>query len=163
MAKRKVRIPAPEEIEGGPVETILMRDTDMLWRIIGPMVRLAGKTSAGRFVMEQTGKLAGTVLAKREMFGMEKAEEPADVVSEWLKVLEGLGCEYEVGKVGKDEVEVFILDCPAGLSEKDGRETCDSGMSADRELVRRLGGELVIGETIATGAEKCHLKVVRSS
>lgn len=162
MAKRKVIIPSQDEIEGGPVERLLMRDTDLLWRMIGPMVRLAGKTSAGRFVMEQTGKLAGTILAKREMFGMMEAEEPADVVSEWLKVLEGLGCEYEVGKVGKDEVEVFILDCPAGLEGR-GEEVCDSGMSADRELVRRLGGELVIGETIATGAEKCHLRVVRSS
>jgi len=147
--------------EHNAIEKLLTRDTELLWRCVGPLVRLAGKTSAGRFLMSRIGNLTGAIIANTGMFGMEKMEIPADVVSEWTKVLDALGCDYELGEQGEDEAELFMLECPAGLSERDGREVCVMGMSADTELVKQLGGELVIGETIGSGADRCHLKVVR--
>lgn len=150
------------ERERSAVEKLLMRDTELLWRTVGPLVRLAGRTSAGRFMMSRVGKLSGMIVAKTEMFGMKKMETPEDIVSEWTKVLDDLGCDYELGEQGEDEAELFMLECPAGLTESDGGKVCLMGMSADTELVKRLGGELVIGETIATGADRCHLKVVRA-
>lgn len=151
------------EKEYNVAERLLTRDTDLLWRTVGPLVRLAGKTAAGRLLMSRVGKLSGMIIANTGMFGMEKMEEPADVMREWTKVLDDLGCNYELGGAGEDEAELFMIECPAGLTESDGREVCLMGMSADRELVRRLGGELVIGETIASGADRCCLKVVRAT
>lgn len=142
-------------------ERLLTRDTDLLWRMIGAAVRTAGRTSAGRFLMDGAGKLAGAVIAKTGMFGVEKAADPADVVSEWAKVLDAVNCKYELGAASADVAELFVLECPAGLAGTGNREVCLAGMSADSELVRRLGGELVIGETIASGADRCHLKIVR--
>ncbi|MEW5947741.1 MAG: hypothetical protein AB1742_16260 [bacterium] len=164
MGKGKLKRPDREEMakDFGAAERLLSRNPDLLWRTVGAMVRLAGRTSLGRLLMERTGRLAGAALAEMEMFGMKTADGPVAAAGEWLKVLEALNCRYEVGKVTSGGVEVFMLECPAGLSEKNGKEVCLAGMSADRELVGRLGGRLLIGETIADGAGKCHLKVVRA-
>ena len=143
------------------VERLLTLDTDLLWRLVRPYVRLSGKTSVGRFLMEKVGTLSGAVIARTGLFEVERMEEPEDVMSEWTKVLEELGCNYELGEADDVGVELFMLECPACLTEDDGREVCLAGMSADLELVKRLGGELIIGETIASGADRCHLKVVR--
>ncbi len=143
------------------VERLLTLDTDMLWRLAGLYVRLSGKTSAGRFVMKQVGTLSGAAIARAGLFEVERMEEPEDVMGEWTKVLEELGCNFEPGEAAEDGAELFMLECPAGLTESDGRAACLAGMSADLELVKRLGGELIIGETIATGEDRCHLRVVR--
>lgn len=128
-----VAIPDPEteREKFGPLERAFSSRAKSLIGLMGAVVRLAGRTSAG----------------------------------EWLKMLAAVGVEYEVGRVEKDRVEVFLLKCPFGLTEANGRPACDAGMATDRGVVRGLGGELEIGETIATGADKCHLviKTAKSS
>ena len=159
--KKKIIIPDVKKAqeEYNPIEKLLTRDPQMLWKVAGTMVRLAGKTSAGRSLLQNVGKVTGALIAKTGMFGVKKGKDAMEVVNEWLKVLTAVGCEFEIGRSTKNEVEIFILDCPAGLCTDDGREVCNAGMSADRELVRRLGGELIIGDTIASGATHCHLTV----
>ncbi|MEW6201747.1 MAG: hypothetical protein AB1546_07220 [bacterium] len=162
--RKKVIIPDAEEArrEYNAIEKLLTRDTERMWKAMGAVVRLAGRTEVGRSLLREAGRAAGAVIAETGMFGVGRGGDAVEVTSEWLKVLAAVGCEYEIGKAGRDEVEVFVLECPAGLSAEDGREVCDAGMSADCELVRRLGGELIIGDTIATGADCCHL-VVRTA
>lgn len=143
----------------GAVERAFSARAERLIASMGVFVRLAGRFSAGRFLIAQSGRAAGALLAKKGFFNMEKSGSAPGVVSQWLKMLEAVGVRYEVGKTAEDEVEVFLLQCPFGLTEADGRAVCDAGMATDREVVRGLGGLLEIGETIATGADRCHLVV----
>lgn len=140
------------------VEKILGRYTQWLWRIVGVAVRLCGRTAPSRFGMDRFGQICGAFIVKKGMFGIKKAWEPVDVRDEWIKVLTALECKHERGRADENQAEVFVLACPVGLTSK---KACIAHMSADRAIVRGLGGRLIIGRTIADGEPVCHLTVVR--
>lgn len=163
MSKNKSLVVIPdieaERKKFGAVERAFSARAEVLIGGMGGFVRLAGKTSAGRFIIAQSGKAAAALLVGKGYFNMKKASGAPAVTSEWLKMLTAVGVQYELGNATDDEVEVFLLRCPFGLTETDGRPVCDASMATDREVVRGLGGTLEIGETIATGADRCHLVV----
>ena len=106
------------------------------------------------------GRVVGRALVSARAFGVRPADDVPGVTAAWLRVLRALRCRFEVSEVSEDRVVVNMFACPAGLSVRDGRRACHAGMEADRRIVERLGGELIIGETIATGAPTCTLTVV---
>ena len=163
MTDRRVRIPDLEEEKKSfsPLSRYVSNHSDGVWRRVGRTVRMLGKTKVGRGLLVLNGRMAGNFIVGTGLFNVKKSDNIHDATSNWLKVLSAVGCEYEIGEVTDDFVEVRILKCLAGLTTKNGRRVCQAGMEADRTVVRKLGGKLEIGETIATGAPKCILRVVK--
>jgi hypothetical protein len=64
---------------------------------------------------------------------------------------------------GSSEPWTFeFTSCPYGLTAKSDGRLCHAIMNLEEELVRQLGGELVIEERIAEGASRCRFTVKSS-
>ncbi len=142
----------------GSAKVLLTLDTDLNWRIAGALIRLAGRTSTGRALVRLGGAAVGSAMAGAGVFGARESDDMRVVAGGFMAIMAGLGCRFEAGRQSADEVEVFMLACPGKL---DTPQTCLAGMEADRAVVRRLGGDLRIEETLLTGAPRCRLRVVR--
>ncbi len=157
-----MRIPTPDEVRAGlpPPLGLVAGNSDLVWRAVGPMVRVLGRTALGRMLLVLGGRLAGRAIVRLGLFGVTPGRDAPEVAESWMRVLAGMGCRFEVASASEEEVVVRMLECPAGLCAKDGREVCEAGMEADRTVVAMLGGRLEIGETFATGADFCEERVV---
>lgn len=110
-------------------------------------------------MLRATGTIVGTVVGGA-LARSRRPRDARDVAAPWISLLHALACRHEVAVFEADRVEVHMLACPVGLGPREGREACLAGMRADRVVVRRLGGRLVIGGTIGSGAGLCHLTVL---
>lgn len=134
----------------------------IIWGPVGTFVKKLGASEFGRDVLSYIGKVVGYIIVEGGLFGVKKVQGKEKyarlIASEWFKVLDVFGCKYEKSKMKRDEVEVRMLEYPAGLRRGD-EKICEAGMWADRTIIKRLGGNLIIGKTIASGANKCYQKI----
>jgi hypothetical protein len=65
-------------------------------------------------------------------------------------------------ELGEPEGDTFVLElpyCPYGFTGAEHARPCDTAMDMDRILMRRLGAELLIDETIPNGYSRCKMRV----
>jgi len=160
MDRTEIKMPDRVEVEGTGLKKALVSAMPFFIRMTGLMVRTAGRVPPGDALIRAMGKMNAGLITAIGLFGVKKTAGPVAVAEEWLKMIEGIDARYEVASAGDDEVEIHLLQCPLGLTPEHGRDMCLTAMATDMETVKRLGGKLEIGETIATGADRCHLKVV---
>ncbi|MFH1539661.1 MAG: hypothetical protein ABIH66_11935 [bacterium] len=140
------------------IEDFMSKNAAGVWKVLGRVINATTRTPAGEFLVTQSSKLAGAAVAGMGLYGIQKSGDVRQVAEDFARVMGEFGWDFEFGNSTEDEVEIFMLDCPGKL---EGEEACLAGMEADVELVRRLGAKLEIHETIATGADRCRLTVVR--
>ncbi|MFA6450312.1 MAG: hypothetical protein WCX65_12635 [bacterium] len=144
--------------ELNPIEIMLTRDTDTMWKIMGGVMRNVCSTEIGRKIVSGTGKHVAALLVETGAFGLEKETEPRSIGASFADFLQAIGCGFEVVEGSDDDAVINMLACPYEICDE---ATCLAVMSIDSEVVKRLGGKLIIEETIAAGADKCRLRVVR--
>lgn len=144
-----------------PLEKFVTLNSTTIWQLAGFGVRLLGRTNIGRELLKTTGKTAGKLIVNTRTCGITKGNDINSIVSNWLKILDWVNCEYKIHTIETEEAEIHVLNCPAKLTIKNGKKVCDAGMSADITIVEKLGGRLIIEDSIARGADKCILKVVK--
>ncbi len=84
-----------------------------------------------------------------------------DTIAEVKKLLIRLCNQFEISidiiKVEDDSLEFFVNKCPYGYCQSNQLEVCDAAMDLDRVLFRLSGAELIIQESVVSGASKCRV------
>jgi len=70
-----------------------------------------------------------------------------------------MGFPFELGPAEGDRFVLELPYCPYGFTDPEHARPCDTAMDMDRILMRRLGAELTIEETIPGGASRCKMVV----
>ncbi len=76
--------------------------------------------------------------------------------------LSGFNLEIIEDTKSPDSFEFYVYECPYNYIREDKSGVCDAVMDMDRELFRKVGGELTIQEYISRGADKCKLLMILS-
>ena len=87
--------------------------------------------------------------------GGKRATTIADVKKGWLAFLERAGVTPVVTADGKMSFQWEVEACPYGFCKAEQRGVCDAVMDMDRTYTKLLGGELVIHDRLADGADRC--------
>lgn len=112
----------------------------------------------GRFVLVKiTTKLLAYLIVEKELFGVEKGEKSdlLEIALNWLKPSIFLRIPTEVAEAGDERVVILRPECTVGFKDHSCARLCRASMNMDMEIVRRLGGKLVVTETILEGAPNC--------
>ncbi len=70
-----------------------------------------------------------------------------------------MGFPFELGQPEDGQFVLELPYCPYGFTGPEHARPCDTAMDMDRILMRRLGAELIIEETIPEGASRCRMIV----
>ena len=118
----------------------------------------------GRFLMANvTSRLLARLIVGKGLFGIEdrRRDDLVEIAMEWLKLSIFLRIPTEVAEASDERVVVLRPECTIGLEGPECAPLCRASMNMDMEIVRRLGGRLVVTETILEGAPRCRHIVTR--
>ena len=124
-------------------------------RLLGPIARVDGLDGVARAIARAMARV--TLWSNRA----RPSEALPGVASEWDRMFrESFPASHLVG-IGDGEAEGEITaPCPLGFTGSGRVSACDRAMEYDREMVRRLGGELRVIESQATpGVRRCRLAI----
>ena len=158
MTTERIKKPDYADVKGEPPMSLLVTAMPFFISMTGALVKTLGRAAPG--ALKAMGAMNASLVTGIGLFGMKKTSGAIPVAGEWLKMITGIKADYEIGGVSETEVEVLLKACPLGLTAEHGRALCLTAMATDMKTVEKLGARLEIGETIATGADRCHLKVV---
>lgn len=118
----------------------------------------------GRFILARiTTRVLAYLIVEKGLFGVEKGRKGdlLDIALNWLKPSILMRIPTEIAEASDERVVVLRPECTIGLSDPSCAPLCRASMNMDMEIVRRLGGKLVVTETILEGAPKCRHVITR--
>ena len=91
----------------------------------------------------------------------KRADTIGEVKKFLIRLCDQFGISIDITKVEDDSLEFFVNKCPYGYCQSDQLGVCDAAMDLDRVLFRLSGAELIIQESIVSGAPKCRILLRR--
>jgi hypothetical protein len=145
VANTRPRIP-------GAIQALLFRLGALL---LGPVTRVASLDSLARGSARMFARLTLWANRARPSSTLEA------VATEWDRMFRESFPASHLTLIEEDHAEGEIAaPCPLGLGGTDDLRACDRAMEYDREMVRRLGGELTVIESQATpGVRRCRVVI----
>lgn len=126
----------------------------------GSLLNMAGGSEVGQKVIETVHKMAGkTAAGLAKMTGVTEDREAVEITREFLEKFFADITEYEEDG---EELAFSFSECPYGYCSEDQGDLCRATMNLEEEAIAQLGGELIIEERIAEGAERCKFRVLNS-
>jgi hypothetical protein len=118
----------------------------------------------GRFLLSRVAtRILARLIVKKGLFGIEdrRRDDLIEIAMEWLKLSIFLRIPTEVAEANDDRVIVLRPECTVGYQGPECAPLCRASMNMDMDIVKRLGGRLVVTETILEGAPKCRHIITR--
>lgn len=125
-----------------------------LYAASAPLIRALCTTAVGRALLERGMRGGGRALLWA--FDAEPGATPEEARAEWERVLGGIGLEP---RHTEGACATCFARCTLDLGPGDDA-TCETVMSINHEMLRRLGGEMVMVDRLTRrGATECRVEV----
>jgi ubiquinone/menaquinone biosynthesis C-methylase UbiE len=120
-----------------------------------PVMRWLCRDERRRAVAERLLRMAGTLLVWAARG--RRQDDPGSVAAEWTRVLRRLGLQPETSA----GCQVCFQRCSLALGPGD-RKVCETAMAINDQMIARLGGQMVLHETLADAhGTRCRVEIVR--
>lgn len=124
----------------------------------GKILMSVGNNDMGRQLVELMHRGIGkTIGGITKLTDAAESRETVEVVKEFMEYF--FYSIIAVEEESTEELVVTMSECPYGYCGEEHSDLCRATMNLEQEMIDQLGGELIIEESIAEGANKCRFRI----
>lgn len=111
-------------------------------------------------------KIGAFFLVEKSFLGVEPGKKSSviDVASNWLRLPSFTHMDMQISEADDERVVVVWPFCPLGFPKnEEGKRACRMSVSLDAEQIKRLGGKLIVTDTVLEGFPECRFTITCSN